>query len=344
MLNKQALAALAACIALLPHVFAADILKKSRMGFCKEGTCNPDEYGCPAAITASGSGYPECVIYNTEDVLDVTGFEAAEGGGTQVFLDIEDPEGDCAYIVKSPASTQEVACGVTVGSFRNAVCTSLVLKETFIIQHCCGDSCEEAGVGAKMIRGMDYKKRGLSSRGVTIVGEDGKIIPPKEEGYPPQRKRSLPPPPPAKLFPRKGSDTKSSDDVKCDDDYKGEYYTRPDNVVQIVATGMDGGTTGAEVEITEERTVTESITMSAGFDLEIISASMEMTFEKSITNGKAKTWTIPAGQSGKVGFTPTLRCTRGEMTCDGEKSEGEVCSGYEEAGEIAGTYAVIATS
>ncbi|KAL8960932.1 MAG: hypothetical protein Q9193_002448, partial [Seirophora villosa] len=293
MLNKQALAALAACIALLPHVFA-DIIKTPPMGFCKEGTCSDDDNGCPAQITTSGAGYPACAVYDTGDVLDVGEFEAAEGGGTQVFLDIHEPEKGCAYIVKTPASTEEEACGVTVGTFRNAVCTSIAFKETFMVQHCCGSgTCEEAGAGAKMIRGMDYKKRGLSSRGVTIAGKDGKIIPPKQVGYPPQRKRSLPAPP-AKLSRRDDYDDDCEDYVP-----DGEVYTRPADATQIVATGIDGGTTGAEVEITEERTVTQSVTFSAGINIEIISASTEMTFEESITNGKSKKWTIPAGQSGK---------------------------------------------
>ncbi|KAI4091886.1 MAG: hypothetical protein LQ344_003843 [Seirophora lacunosa] len=337
MLNKQALAALAACIALLPHVLA-DITKTPPMGFCKEGTCSDDDDGCPAQITSSGSGYPACVVYDTGDVLDVGEFEAAEGGGTQVFLDIHEPEKGCAYIVKTPASTDEEACGVTVGTFRNAVCTSIAFKETFMVQHCCGSGeCETAGAGAKMIRGIDYKKRGLSPRGVTIAGKDGKIIPPKEEGYPPQRKRSLPP---AKLSRRAKDDDDDCKDYVPD----GEVYTRPADATQIVATGIDGGTTGAEVEITEERTVTQSVTFSAGINIEIISASTEMTFEESITNGKSKKWTIPAGQSGKVGFTPNLKCTKGALMCDGNESKGEACTGYEEAGEIAGTYAVIATS
>ncbi len=263
--------------------------------------------------------------------------------GTKVFLDIFEPDKGCAVIVRSPASTDELGCGFNVGTFRNPTCAGIVLQETFMIQHCCGSSeCEDAGAGAKMIRGIDYKRSGLNGRSVTITDKNGNVIEPKQEGYPPQRKRSALPSSAAKankLISRGDNDDDCKDYVP-----DGEVYTRPADVTQIVATGVNGGTTGSEVEITEERSVSQSVTFSAGINIEIISASTEISFEETLTNGKAKKWTIPAGQSGKVGFTPNLKCTKGALMCDGNESKGEACTGYEEAGEIAGTYAVILTS
>lgn len=107
----------------------------------------------------------------------------------------------------------------------------------------------------------------------------------------------------------------------------------------------DGGTEGTEITISKSRTVEQSVTFSAGINLEVLQASTELSFSESLTDEKQRTWTVPPGQTGKVGFTPNLRCTRGHFTCkDGVVSEGEACTGYREADEIAGTFAVIATS
>ncbi|KAL8834865.1 MAG: hypothetical protein Q9170_003565 [Blastenia crenularia] len=340
MLNKQALVALAACITSLPAIFAAETPSvRPPLGICKEGTCKDDDNGCPAQITSSGDGFPTCKVYDTGDVLDVGDFEAAEGGGTQVYLNIFEPDQGCAVIIKSPASTDEEGCGYTIGSFRNAVCTAVALKESFMIQHCCGSGdCEAAGAGAKMIRGMDYK-RGLSARGVEIIGKDGKIVEPKQTGEPPQRKALADGTDSPTLFSRDYKDKDCKEYVP-----DGEVYTRPADAPQILATGVDGGTTGSEVTISHSREVSQSISFTAGVNIEIISAETTMTFEESITDTKEKKWTIPAGQAGKVGFTPNLKCTKGAMTCKDGTSSGEACTGYKEADEIAGTYAVIATS
>lgn len=79
MLNKQALAALAICFAVLPVAFA-DIAHEPPMAVCKEGTCDDKDNGCPAQITTSGDGFPACKVYDVETVLSVGDFESAEGG------------------------------------------------------------------------------------------------------------------------------------------------------------------------------------------------------------------------------------------------------------------------
>ncbi|KAL8852456.1 MAG: hypothetical protein Q9221_002686 [Calogaya cf. arnoldii] len=363
MLNKHALAALAAYIAICSHVLA-DMAHKPPMAFCKEGTCSDDENGCPSQIVTSGDAFPMgCKVYTTETVLGDGDFEPAEGGGTKIFLDIFQPDKGCAVIVRSPASVGEIGCGFNVGTYHQPICVAVTLQDTFMIQHCCGlKNCDEAGAGAKMIRGMDYK-RSLSGRSVEIRDKDGNVIQPKEEGYPPLRK-------PGTLTRRKANhENKNDDESKEDDESKdddesrddneskdndesckkyvpdGEAYTTSANATQIVARGVNGGTGGAEVEITKERSVSQSITFSAGINIEIISASTEISFEETITNGKAMKWTVPAGQTGKVGFTPNLKCTKGKVECNGKTIEkGVACTGYMEADEIAGTYAVISTS
>ncbi|KAL8811846.1 MAG: hypothetical protein Q9223_007442 [Gallowayella weberi] len=338
MLNKQALAALAACITLVPTVFA-DMAHKPPMAFCKEGTCDDKDNGCPAQITTSGDGFPACKVYDVETVLNVGEFESADGGGTSVFMDIFEPDDGCSVIVKSPASTDEEGCGFIVGNFKNAVCAKINLRKTFMIQHCCGSKdCQAATGSAKMIRSIE-SRRSLGARAVEIKGKDGKIIEPVQTGYAPQKKRSIAVDTAPKTLVRRKDDSSCKKYVP-----DGEVYTRPADRPQLVSSGGDGGNEGMEISISHERSVSQSVTFSAGINIEIISASTEMTFEETITDTKEKKWTVPAGQTGKVAFTPTLKCTSGTLECGDGTSKGEACTGFREADEIAGTYAVIATS
>ncbi|KAL8745418.1 MAG: hypothetical protein Q9190_002444 [Brigantiaea leucoxantha] len=262
--------------------------------------------------------------------------------GYSVFLDVFEPDDGCAVLVKSPASTDEPGCGYVVGYFKNAVCTKMSLDKTFMIQHCCNGDCEKATGSPKMVRGLE-NRRSLGGRSVEIKGKDGRVVEPIEIGYPPQMRRSTAPTETfteVQLAPRK-------DDADCKTYIPdGEVYTRPDNKTQIVAADVEGGTGDGQTTISTAREVSQSTTFGAGINFEIFSASTELTFEQSLTDTKEKSWTVPAGQSGNVGFTPTLKCTRGKLDC-GEKPTGEACTGFRydgENAEIAGKYAVIATS
>lgn len=76
---------------------------------------------------------------------------------------------------------------------------------------------------------------------------------------------------------------------------------------------VDGGGTGREVTITKERSVSWTTTFSAGINMEVISATTQITFEENLVDKKEKQWTVPASQVGKLGFTPTLKCTKGKF-------------------------------
>ena len=219
--------------------------------------------------------------------------------GYSVFVDIPQPDPGCSLIVRSPASVDVQGCGVVVGAFKNAGCVNLVLKETFMAQFCCGSGdCSAAGVGKKMIRGMNYP-RGGTLLGAGFRDANGKPIEPIQVGEPPEWKN-----PPQK----ERRDLARRDDCTYTPD--GDLFTT-NAPTQIVLTGVDGGTGGAEVKITQERSVSRSTTIEAGINWEIISASVSVTFEESITNGQEKTFTVPAGQAGKLGFTPIWKCTKG---------------------------------
>lgn len=67
--------AFAAFMAILPRLTTGSIT------FCTDGTCPADDTTkCPPLAVDLGTGYPECSIYSTHELLDGKGFEGAEGG------------------------------------------------------------------------------------------------------------------------------------------------------------------------------------------------------------------------------------------------------------------------
>ncbi|KAL8901736.1 MAG: hypothetical protein Q9207_005062, partial [Kuettlingeria erythrocarpa] len=107
-----------------------------------------------------------------------------------------------------------------------------------------------AGVGTRLIRGLNYRRSGLTGHGVTITDKDENGVESKPEGYPAQqRNRSA------------LSAAATNKLMRCDenDDHRedyvpdGEVYTRPADATHVVANSISGGgTTGLEVETTEE--------------------------------------------------------------------------------------------
>lgn len=43
---------------------------------CTENTCE----NCPSSVASTGTGYPDCAIYNSEDVFANQGYNGSEGG------------------------------------------------------------------------------------------------------------------------------------------------------------------------------------------------------------------------------------------------------------------------
>lgn len=43
---------------------------------CTESKCE----NCPSSVASTGTGYPNCVIYNSEDVFANQGYDGADGG------------------------------------------------------------------------------------------------------------------------------------------------------------------------------------------------------------------------------------------------------------------------
>lgn len=86
-------------------------------------------------FSTAGTGYPSCVIYETETVFGGQGFK--EGTGLIKYLahgDFQDPCGGQpgSFIVRSPARMTDIGCGDTIFSTTDAQCSvELALEETF---------------------------------------------------------------------------------------------------------------------------------------------------------------------------------------------------------------------
>lgn len=99
--------------------------------FCMEDDCAD----CPTSLATAGTGYPSCVIYDTETVFGGLGFK--EGTGNIKYLahgDFQDPCGGQpgSFIIRSPARRTDIGCGNIIFSTREAQCSvELSIQDTF---------------------------------------------------------------------------------------------------------------------------------------------------------------------------------------------------------------------
>ncbi|KAM7214989.1 hypothetical protein V8F06_009666 [Rhypophila decipiens] len=291
--------------------------------FCKKGDCTD----CPVGLTTAGTGYPKCVIYNSDDVFRGLEFEPSEGGGYHPYLNIPQPDPTCRIIVKSPANTDMLGCGAVMASFSNRQCAVLNIDQTFMVQFCCGfDDCRAAGAVKVRRDGIvepvepsdfptlsPHAKRS-SGGAVMLQYPNGTIIQPLQVG------------PPAGLKTVKKSIAQPLKKRSCDAGWEPvegkEDYTRPADNTQIVAREVTGP---GEITIAETREQSFTTTMNLGFaDIVSFGIGFEMTESKS--DSSEHKMSIGEGQSGSVGFTSYMRCSEGRGHCDGEEFNGEVCT------------------
>lgn len=122
---KQQLGLTAVLSAAIPLVVGQDV------SWCKAEGCDD----CPSALTSSGPGYPECVIYDSNTVFGGQGFK--EGTGKNKFLvwgNFADPCGGQpgSYMVRSPADLAVQGCGDLIYHTENAECSQqLRIQDTF---------------------------------------------------------------------------------------------------------------------------------------------------------------------------------------------------------------------
>ncbi|KAI7524303.1 hypothetical protein KC331_g18178, partial [Hortaea werneckii] len=270
MASHLAFVSLAAAYMLRP-VFAEDPFT-----FCTEPSCSD----CPISVTSAGTGYPACVVYNTDDIFTSgSGWPTSDGGGWAPYIDIPEQDPNCQVIVKSPADTSLEGCGYMVANFAQPACATLDLDTTFMVQFCCGTGdCSAAGAGMK--RSAKFGRDSASSGGGGLYLKDvnGTVIQPVKvgevestAGSTGEAKRS---PAPESVFARSNCEEGSwVADPNRDD------YTRPADNTQVVLTGVAGPQT---VRITKTRSQSYTSTLGASIGIEDI-FSLGLSFEESFT-------------------------------------------------------------
>ncbi|KAI0020346.1 hypothetical protein F4780DRAFT_791994 [Xylariomycetidae sp. FL0641] len=314
--------------------------------------CTDDQCGdCPVSITSAGTGYPNCVIYNTADVFANYGFNGSEGGGWQPYIDITEPDNEhCGVVIRSPAETTLEGCGYPILATNHDACAAGTLEETFMVQFCCGmDDCQNVGLPGKRSSVLGNRGTGAGPLGLTLKGPDGTPIAPAKVGPPPEKRRAEE----AEKKRRAEEEEKKQQQqqkrgTKCDKDSwvadaGMESYTRPSDNTTIVLASVSEG----DNQITHTRSQSYTTTLEAGLGIEdILSLGISFSITETIEDSSARTFHVDAGQSGSVGFTAYLRCSTGKATCgdDGEL-HGEVCTPYNlNGGDLAGKYALIINS
>ncbi|PKY04388.1 hypothetical protein P168DRAFT_304674 [Aspergillus campestris IBT 28561] len=331
--------------------FQAVHASEKPISFCTKGGCEEDS--CPVALATAGTGYPNCVIYDSKDIFsEELGFPTAAHGAWKPFINVEEPNAGCTMMIKSPADTDMAGCGKLVGSFKHETCTNLAIHNTFMIQYCCGDVCGDALPGsrpsAKFRRALEG--RGGGGGGVYLKYANGTIIPPSQEGImkgsgPDSGKRSVLES--VDLLPRGDKD---KDEGKCknwepDSDMPNDPYTKPSDQSEFVYPSTTGGTT-IQITHTRSQSWTHGSDMSISFaDVVGFGTSISESFTEEESDSTTIEWTLPKGQDGKVAFTATLQCTRGTGKCDGKDFKGEICKPWKNGdGVLVGEYSVFVTN
>jgi hypothetical protein len=121
------------------------------------------------------------------------------------------------------------------------------------------------------------------------------------------------------------------------------YLTTKDT--QIVSASVAATEEERTISITYDQSVskTTGFSLSVGDPFGIVSASTNIEFTNEERKGFTVDVPVPAGVSGRVGFTPVYRCTKGTLgTCDGGRTvEQESCTPYVQNGVVQGDYQIV---
>ncbi|KAK8133564.1 hypothetical protein PG984_005576 [Apiospora sp. TS-2023a] len=310
--------------------------------WCKDKGCKD----CPSGLASSGPGFPECVVYDSNTVFGGQGFNTDTNGKLRfkVFGNFKEPCGGAPgnYMIRSPASVHMAGCGNIVFSTTEAQCSGAIdIQDTFMVQFCCGTGdCDAAHVPAGR-RGIDsvefLQGGGVGSRGAYLQFDNGTIIEPLAIGSPPKATAA------ALRSPEK--------ERRC---YGYKSYTRDGDdyfktiETQVASTNVPAQDTERTFEFqhTESASKTTTFDVSLGDPWGVINISTGTSWEDAKSDARTVTITVPAGQSGYVGWTPFYRCTRGTMEkCDGSRTAvQESCAPYVvENNIIRGDYTFVQT-
>ncbi|KAI4593020.1 hypothetical protein KJ359_010274 [Pestalotiopsis sp. 9143b] len=356
-------------LAMSTAALAAQLVQASGpFKFCSVDTCDT----CPVQVLDAGTGYPNCVIYRTDDVFggnDDFADLGSESGGYSVWLDVAEPERNCQTIIKSPARTVELGCGTPIAAYSHEACGHLELDTTFMVQSCCDDECDDAGLSTRSAKfPPDYLRArgsGGGGSGLYLHRRDGTRIEPIEVGLPPEYAGSQSSRPARRAV--SADNLESCNDTppqvtskkralfgrdKCtgyeDSWEQTDEYTRPADDSTMVKSGVNGGTAGNQIGVSTSRsqTWTSSVSMDFGF-ADVISMGLSFSEDEScqLTDTEQYTFSVPAGQVGNVYWTATLHCYTGTYACgDTRSDEIEICVPSKKGDEVVGTYTVVASN
>ncbi|KAL6156612.1 hypothetical protein ACJQWK_07081 [Exserohilum turcicum] len=279
---------------------------------------------CPA-YGGKAVGYPECVVYPSDQLGTDRGYPRTPSGQVQAWFDFPQPDAGCRYILRSPAGvTTYENCGIPKLTVTSAVCQLATLESTFMLQFCCGQGDCNAATG------IGKRQDGSSVTPFVLNDKDGKPI----AGImgksgdemsimslnvtTPQQARSVAAMPEVRSLHEVHSLAKRDCNfVKTEGPYtkladKSEYVAGPFSCPQ-------GGTCEQTVEksYSISRSISASVSVSDPFG--IISASLSVDFEKSYSYSISKSFSFPESSTGYVSSTPVLECYRGYFDgCDSD--------------------------
>jgi len=210
-----------------------------------------------------------------------------------------------------------LGCGKLIGAYAQPACAQLNLKKTFMAQFCCGiGDCTRAGAPkkARSIRfggeyglpssgQLDARWGGAGMLSLRFVDKEGRDIKPVQQGIPPEE---------SSLVARKEEEEHELTKRGCNKwqaEPGLEVYTRPADGTQVVAQKVTG-----PGEISKEGSVSQSWTASfnVGF-ADVFSMGLGFEISESVSQTIGFKLTLQKGETGDIGFTPTLICTQGEF-------------------------------
>ncbi|KAL2798469.1 hypothetical protein BJX66DRAFT_334170 [Aspergillus keveii] len=131
----------------------------------------------------------------------------------------------------------------------------------------------------------------------------------------------------------------------CSSFSKEDQYeiTGPSHSVSNPVTGP----ADVQISTTVESSRTTSFSSSIGDPWGIISATVGVEFEESVSTTLSYTFQVLEGQTGYIAWSPTMTCVRGTLSgCDGLSDEnGQACTPKKDSnGEVVGQYNFVSSS
>lgn len=214
-------------------------------------------------------------------------------------------DGGCQVIVQTPVVATEGQCGGNVLVAQGATCAPIRVDNTFMVQFCCGiGDCGAAGAppGRRSPNPAGLLGGRSSSSGMMFMHDrNGNVIEPKPIGD--------------TLIESNRQETKRSSAIKpavekrCEEfTASSEPYTKPGGHQIVSDTVTCPPTQGCNAQMGESVTESFSVegSVSVGDPLGIVSASVSVGWEESVTREFSSTFEFGAGERGYVVFVPVL--------------------------------------